>query len=393
MPTPTYSFPLGFLWGAATAAHQIEGNNVNADWWEREHRPGGDVSEPSGDADDSYNRYAQDISLLADSGLNTYRFSVEWARVEPEEGFFSRAQILHYRGMIEACLEAGVTPMVTLNHMTLPRWLAHRGGWRDPASTDLFGRYVEHLLPILDGVTWVCTINEPNMVALTQGGQEGTDMAAASLPTPDPVISRSLVKAHRRAREVLSRRPGLRSGWTIACQDFQALPGCEREMEKYRYPREEFFSQAAKGDDFIGVQAYLRTFIGTDGPRPVPAGAERTLTGWEYYPAALGEAVRYTWQAAGYTPIVVTENGIATADDSRRIDYTFEALSSLYRAMIDGVAVEGYIHWSLLDNYEWGSYKPTFGLVSVDHETFERRPKPSLEWLGRVAKTGLLRRD
>lgn len=393
MPTPTYSFPREFLWGAATAAHQIEGNNVNADWWEREHRPGGDVSEPSGDADDSYNRYAQDISLLADSGLNTYRFSVEWARVEPEEGFFSQAQILHYRGMIEACLEAGVTPMVTLNHMTLPRWLAHRGGWRDPASTDLFGRYVEHLLPILDGVTWVCTINEPNMVALTQGGKEGSDMAAASLPTPDPVISRSLVKAHRRAREVLSRRPGLRSGWTIACQDFQALPGCEREMEKYRYPREEFFSQAAKGDDFIGVQAYLRTFIGTDGPRPVPAGAERTLTGWEYYPAALGEAVRYTWQAAGYTPIVVTENGIATADDSRRIDYTFEALSSLYRAMIDGVAVEGYIHWSLLDNYEWGSYKPTFGLVSVDHETFERRPKPSLEWLGRVAKTGLLRKE
>ncbi|MCT6918592.1 MAG: family 1 glycosylhydrolase, partial [Bifidobacteriales bacterium] len=184
MPKPTYIFPKDFLWGAATAAHQIEGNNVNADWWEREHRPDSDLSEPSGDADDSYNRYREDISLLADSGLNAYRFSVEWARVEPEEGFFSQAQLLHYRAMIDACLQAGVTPMVTLNHMTLPRWLARRGGWRDPASADLFGRYVEHLIPILEGVTWVCTINEPNMVALTQGGREGSDMAAASLPTP-----------------------------------------------------------------------------------------------------------------------------------------------------------------------------------------------------------------
>ena len=390
MPTPTYTFPQDFLWGAATAAHQIEGNNINADWWEREHRPDSDLSEPSGDADDSYNRYAEDISLLADSGLNTYRFSVEWARVEPEEGFFSQAQLLHYRAMIEACLQDGVTPMVTLNHMTLPRWLARRGGWRDPASTDLFGRYVEHLIPILEGVTWVCTINEPNMVALTQGGQEGNDMAAASLPTPDPVISESLVKAHRKARAVLSLLPGIKSGWTIACQDFQALPGCEQDMEEYRYPREDFFTQAARGDDFIGVQAYLRTFIGHDGPRPVPEDVEKTLTGWEYYPDALGESVRHTWRIAEHTPIVVTENGIATADDSRRVDYAFDALAGLHQAMDEGVRVEGYLHWSLLDNYEWGSYKPTFGLVSVDRETFERHPRPSLAWLGQVARSGIL---
>ena len=385
MTALSYTFPTDFIWGAATAAHQIEGNNVSSDWWAREHSPNTDLSEASNDACDSYNRFEEDIRLLAASGLRMYRFSIEWARIEPECGCFSKAQLLHYRRMIDTCRQYGVEPMVTLYHMTLPLWFAEQGGWRRADAVERFRRYIEYVLPILHDVTWVCTLNEPNMVALTRGGTEGSDFIAASLPYPDPEISENLVAAHRSAREVLSSVPSIKSGWTIACQAFHAVPGCEAEMEAYQYPREDYFTEAAAGDDFIGVQAYLRTFIGKDGPVPTDPNAERTLTGWEYFPPALGIAVRHTWEVGGHTPIFVTENGIATANDARRIDYTYDALAGLHDAMADGIDVRGYLHWSLLDNYEWGSFRPTFGLIGWDKDTFERHPRPSLEWLGGIA--------
>lgn len=299
MSSLNYVFPENFIWGAATAGHQIEGNNTSSDWWAREHSPRTDVSEPSGDAANSYNRYREDVRLLADSGLTMYRFGIEWARIEPVEGCFSKAELLHYRAMIDACHEFGVEPMVTIYHFTMPLWFAAEGGWKRPDALDKFKRYVSYVLPILNDVTWICTINEPNMVALTQGGTEGTDFVAASLPAPDPVISKALVDAHHMSRAVIkSELPDAKVGWTIACQAFHAVPGCEKEMEEYQYPREDYFTEAGAGDDFIGVQAYLRTFIGKDGPVPVDDDVERTLTGWEYYPPALGIAVRHTWDVA-----------------------------------------------------------------------------------------------
>lgn len=247
---------------------------------------------------------------------------------------------------------------------------------------------MRYVMPVLHNVTWVCTINEPNMIALTRGGTEGADFVAASLPAPDPDISAVLVQAHKKAREILSANPNIKSGWTIACQAFHAMPGCEKEMEEYQCPREDYFTEASVGDDFIGIQAYLRTFIGKDGSVPIPDDVERTLTGWKYFPPALGIAIRHTWDVAKHTPIIVTENGLATADDNRRIDYTLDSIIGMHDAMTDGVDVRGYLHWSLLDNYEWGSFVPTFGLISWDKETFERHPKPSLNWLGSIAKTG-----
>ena len=271
-----YEFPPEFIWGASTAAHQIEGNNVASDWWAREHAERTDLSEPSGDAADSYHRYGEDIRMLADAGLGMYRFSIEWARIEPAEGCFSKAQLLHYRQMIDACHENGVEPMVTLNHMTLPLWLATKGGWLNADAVDYFARYVRYVMPILHDVTWVCTINEPNMVALTRGGTEGSDFVAASLPAPDPDISATLVKAHRKAREILSENPRIKSGWTIACQAFHAMPGCEREMEEYQYPREDYFTEAAAGD--LHRQGWPRTDPRGRGTHPhrlgvLPAGA------------------------------------------------------------------------------------------------------------------------
>lgn len=385
-------FPDEFLWGAATAAHQIEGNNVNSDWWAREHAPGTDLAEPSGDAADSYHRYPEDIALAASFGLNTYRFSVEWARIEPEQGHVSRAHLLHYRRMVDTCRERGLIPSVTLHHFTNPRWFARLGGWRNPQAPELFARYTETVLPVLgDDVEWVCTINEPNMLAMTRG-EEGTEMTASRLPAPDPVITEMLVAGHRRSREVLSQLPQVRSGWSVATQAYHpATPDAEEATKAYGYPREDLFLDAAAGDDWLGVQAYLRTFIDPDGnPLPVRDDVEKTLIGWEYFPPALGIGVRNAWERSGGVPIVVTENGIATQDDARRIDYTHDALVGLHEAMADGVDVRGYLHWSLLDNYEWGTYAPTFGLIGWDRETFARTPKPSASWLGAIARSGEL---
>ncbi|RKR73562.1 glycoside hydrolase family 1 protein [Frondihabitans australicus] len=387
-------FPDGFLWGAATAAHQIEGNNVNSNWWAMEHDPGTTIVEPSGDAADSYHRFRDDMRLLADLGLNSYRFSVEWARIEPERGFVSRAEIDHYRRMVDTALEFGLEPVVTLMHFTVPRWFDRDGFWRAPDAADLFARYAEIALPIVSsGVRYVCTINEPNIAAMLAGGEDSANLVAYGLPNPDLGVADALLASHRRSREVLSSVPGLQSGWTVATQAFRATgePGSAETLRSYGYPRDDWYLESARGDDFVGVQAYTRTFIGASGPLPVAEGVETTLTGWEYYPPAAEDGIRSAWELSGHVPVMVTENGIATADDSRRIDYTRDALAGVHRAIDDGVTVLGYQHWSALDNYEWASgYAPTFGLIAWDRETFERMPKPSAAWYGEVARANAL---
>lgn len=385
------SFPNGFLWGAATAAHQIEGNNINSNWWVMEHAENSNMVEPSGDAMDSYHRYPEDMKLLAEAGLNSYRFSIEWARIEPERGFFSRAELDHYRRMVDTARDLGLDPTVTLMHFTVPRWMFDDGFWRADDAADLFARYTEAVLPILDDVTYVCTINEPNIAAMLAGGEDASNLVAFGLPNPDLGVADTLLESHHRSREVLSQLPQVKSGWTVATQAFHSTgePGADEKLHEYGYPRDDWYLEQSAGDDFVGVQAYTRTFIGPEGPLPVSDDVETTLTGWEFFPDALQMGVRSAWEKSGHTPVIVTENGIATADDTRRIAYTEGALAGLHAAMEDGVEVLGYQHWSALDNYEWASgFRPTFGLIAVDRETFVRTPKPSLAWLGDVAKRG-----
>ncbi|MFI0446956.1 glycoside hydrolase family 1 protein [Actinomadura sp. 6N118] len=387
--------PDGFLWGASTAAHQIEGNNLNSDWWQMEHSDG-PIAEPSGDAADSYHRWREDMDLLAGLGFTDYRFSIEWARIEPAPGAFSRAEIAHYRRMVEGAVERGLRPMITLHHFTVPRWFAERGGWTVDGAVDLFERYVRATAPIIGtDVRHVCTLNEPNMVAVAGAVRElGAEAPpTAGLPLPDKATTDALIEAHRRARAaVRTISADIQVGWSVANQVYQALPGAEAMAAAYRWPREDVFLEAARDDDWIGVQSYTRTRIAPDGPLPPPDDAERTLTGWEYYPQALGHALRHTAQVVGDVPLIVTENGIATDDDSRRIDYTTGALQQLAAAIEDGLDVRGYLHWSALDNYEWGSYRPTFGLISVVPDTFERIPKPSAVWLGGLSRSRMLPR-
>ncbi|MGX1934733.1 glycoside hydrolase family 1 protein [Microbacterium resistens] len=385
------AFPDGFLWGAATAAHQVEGNNIASNWWVMEHAPGTTMVEPSGDAADHFHRYPEDMRLLAEAGLNSYRFSVEWARIEPERGFVSRAMIDHYRRMIDTAREHGLDPTVTLMHFTVPRWFQEDGFWRAADAVDLFARYTETVLPILDGVEYVCTINEPNIAAMLAGGEDAANLVAHGLPKPDLGVADTLLSAHRRASEILHTAPGIRAGWTIATQAFHSTgePGADEMLREYGHPRDFWYLEQSAGDDFVGVQAYTRTFIGPEGPVPVSADVETTLTGWEFFPDALELGVRSAWELSGGVPVLVTENGIATGDDDRRIAYTRGALEGLHRAISDGIDVRGYQHWSALDNYEWASgYRPTFGLIAFDHETFARTPKPSLTWLGDVARRG-----
>ncbi|XVU28658.1 family 1 glycosylhydrolase [Actinoplanes sp. CA-054009] len=391
------TFPAGFLWGAATAPHQIEGNNVNSDFWQAEAAMPG--MERSGDACDSYHRYAEDMRLLAESGCNAYRFGIEWARVEPAPGLFSRAELAHYRRMIDTAVGLGLTPVVTLHHFTNPRWFAEEGGWMGERAVERFLAYAETATTILDGVPWVCTMNEPNMLAimtmmarLAASGQQWQsptvdDGARPVLPSPDPAIGRRLVDAHHAVRDLIRERTGAKVGWTIANQALVARPGGEERLREVRYAREDLYLEGAKGDDFVGVQSYSSMWVGPEGIEPHPVHPDNTLVGTAYRPDSLGLAVRHTWEITGGTPILVTENGIATGDDERRIAYTSAALDGLAAAVAGGVDVRGYLHWSLLDNYEWGHWAPTFGLIAVDRETFARTPKPSLAWLGEVARS------
>ena len=385
-----------FLWGASTAAHQVEGNNVNSDWWAQEQSVA--HLERSGDAVDSYHRYREDMRLLADAGLNAYRFSVEWARIEPVEGCFSRAELAHYRRMIDTAVEFGLTPVVTLHHFTGPLWFAADDGWLGDHAIERFSRYIDAVSPVLDGVGWVCTMNEPNILALmAMWNPLGNGPAPAAetqrprvLPDPDPEIGQRLVEAHHAAGAILRERTGARIGWTVATGALTATPGNEAKLCEIQYAREDLYLEAARGDDFIGVQSYSSNSVDANGIVPPPPSPDNTLTGMAYRPDALGIAVRHAWEVTGHTPVLVTENGIATGDDRRRIAYTGEALRHLFAAIDEGVDVRGYLHWSALDNFEWGRWEPTFGLIAVDRETFARTPKPSLAWLGAVARTGSL---
>lgn len=389
-----------FLWGASTSPHQIEGNNLNSDWWAKEHTfP--QLFQPSGDALDGYHRYPEDMQLLADAGLNAYRFGIEWARIEPVEGHISRAELAHYRRMIDTALDAGLTPVVTLQHFTVPAWFQQAGGWLAPEAIDRFRSFVQASTEILTDVPYIVTINEPNVLALMSlmdsaisGGTFDLQAAAANRSeglarvVPDPAVGDRLLEAHAAAREILHASVSGKVGWSVAGQAFQSTPGNEERFVEVKYAWEDKFLEAAREDDFIGVQAYTSQLVDATGIVPHPEDAGNTLTGWAYRPDAIGIALRNAAEVTRGVPALITENGIATTDDQRRIAYTSDALAHVAQAMTDGIDVRGYLHWSALDNYEWGDWEATFGLIAVDRTTFQRHPKPSLGWLGNVARQG-----
>ena len=407
-------FPAKFLWGAATAAHQVEGNNLNSDNWLLERVPNTMYKEPSGDACDHYHLYEQDINQLADLGFNAYRFSIEWARIEPEKGFFSRAELEHYRRMLEACHRRGLTPLVTYSHFTLPRWFAYQGAWENPESDDLFARYCEKSTAHLgDLIAYAATFNEPDIPYLFHwinlpNAPAGTDLAAIMaaqkaalrqyLNAPqfngfligDAEKTReNMIAAHAKGKAAIkSAKSSLPVGLTLAMEDDQSAAPDSRFAEKQADVYVPWL-QLARQDDFIGVQTYTRSRI-TSKALPPPENAELTQMGYEFYPESLEHTVRLASKQAG-VPVIVTENGVATEDDTRRVEYIQRALAGLRRCIDDGVDVRGYIHWSLLDNFEWiFGFGPKFGLIAVDRQTQKRTVKPSAIMLGKIAKANSL---
>lgn len=384
-------FPPGFEWGVATSAHQIEGGNWNSDWWRFEHTEGSGCAEPSGDACDSYNRFAEDAALVADLGFTHYRFSIEWSRIEPERGEFSRAALDHYRRCCETLKSLGIEPVVTFHHFTSPRWLADEGGWESPTVAARFARYCEKSARSLDGLmSRACTINEPNIVSFC-GWQLGV------FPPGRPrdrdarhKVNANFVQAHRLAVEAIrSAAPGVPVGLTLSMTDYQAVEGGEDRLQHVRRRMEDEFLDAVEGDDFFGVQAYTRQRIGPEGALKLADGVPVTQMGYEFWPEALGEVLRRAWTyTGGSVPLLVTENGIGTTNDTERIEYVSRALGCVRDALADGLDVRGYTYWSLLDNFEWlFGYEPRFGLVGVDRDTFARTPKPSAFWLGNIARS------
>jgi beta-glucosidase len=401
-------FPKGFLWGAATAGHQVEGNNVASDVWLAENVKPTMFAEPSGDAVNSFALWPTDLDLVKALGLNTYRFSLEWARIEPEPGLFSIAMLDHYQAMVDGCRARGLTPVVTFNHFTVPRWFAAQGGWTNPQSPELFARFCDRAARHLaGGIAYATTLNEPNTAPIMKevfppqflGAVRAMNAAAGKASgstnfknamVPDVAdlepLQTNLIAAHKAGRAAIKAvRGDLPVGVSLAISDDQA----EGENSLRDAKRALFYGawmEAAKGDDFLGVQNYARARWGDKGNLGAPAGAKLNGMGQEIYAPSLAGAVRYAHQATG-APILITEHGLTTQDDALRAAFIPAALADLQKVVAEGVPVKGYVHWSLLDNFEWiFGYKQHYGLCSVDRTTFKRTPKPSAAVLGAIAR-------
>ena len=430
----TMKFPEHFMIGAATAAHQVEGNNIHSDLWAMEHMKHTSFVEPSLDAVDHYNRYEEDILLMEKAGLNAYRFSIEWARIEPEEGVFDEKEVAHYRSVIACCKAHGLEPVVTLHHFSSPKWLMAKGGWEADTTPEDFARYVRYIVKELGNeLHYICTINEANMglqvakiaerykrqmMAQMQAAQtgsasdgadgtvqvginlqkmlEGQKAAAAEnmeifgVEKPENFTSMRtkegdalVIKAHELARkEIKALYPDIKVGLTLSLHDIQPQKGGETTAAAEW--EEEFlhYLPAIKNDDFLGVQNYTRSLIGPDGQLPNPEGAELTQMNYEFYPEGLEHVIRKVAEAF-HGELIVTENGIATSDDTRRVAFIDTALNGIASCVGDGLPVNGYFYWSLMDNFEWQKgYSMTFGLIAVDRTTQTRYPKESLSFLG-----------
>jgi len=391
-------FPPDFLWGAATSAHQVEGGNVNNDWWDFEHDAASAARESSGDGVDHYHRYAEDFALLKSLGHNAHRLSLEWSRIEPAPGEYSRAAIAHYRSVLTALAGTGLTGFVTLHHFTLPRWFAARGGWLAPHAAGTFARYCARVCAELgDLMPFVCTINEPQMVAL-HGYLEGYHPPGITNGVLWKRVGRVLLDAHKAAvRAVKQHTP--RSAVGLAVQLPLLTPAREDETCQAfcRVLRTEIVDLYLDGltgpdrGDWLGVQYYRKQWVDPASPTlfaDPPAGFCLTQMGWAVYPDGLRQVLHRA--AATGLPLYVTENGIATEDDSERIDYLRTHLAALAEALREGLDVRGYLHWSAFDNFEWSEgFAPKFGLIKINND-FSRVPKPSALALADMARTGSL---
>jgi beta-glucosidase len=406
----TRTFPSSFLWGVAHAGHQVEGDNVDSDTWFAEHVTPTVFQEPSGKACNSWELWREDIDLAVGMGLNAYRFSVEWARVEPLEGKFSEEALDHYEAIIDRCLEVGLAPVVTFNHFTSPHWFAMRGSWLDPEAPALFARYCDRLMERFgDRIAYAVTMNEPNLARLLTWldlppfvrDLERATLEAATAATGAPryrlsnvmlpeemdAMADGLTAGHRAGKAAIkARRADLPVGLSLAIVDDVVVGDDASVRDRKRAEVYERWLDLARDDDFVGVQNYERVRYDGNGAVPPPEGAPINQMGTAVEPLSLAGAVRYVHESTG-VPVLVTEHGMSTDDDALRAGFIEPSLAGLLDLMGEGVPVLGYLHWTLMDNFEWiFGYAHRLGLHSFDRESFVRTPKPSAGVYAAIAR-------
>jgi len=414
-----YEFPKNFLWGAATSAHQVEGGNHN-DWsewekknaerlaqdakntyarWQQEKFP--EMFDPanyiSGKAADHYNRYEEDFDIAKELGHNAHRFSIEWSRIEPEEGKFDEEAIEHYRKVIKALRARNMEPFVTLWHWSNPLWVRDLGDWSNKKTISHYARYVEKMVKSLDQVTFWIPVNEPN-IHTTFAYIKGTQ----------PPGKKGLIRAIRVFHNILK---GHKVAYNIIHKDNERAQVGVASSVMYVEPKNSFFINkiiaslanyiwnlypfkvTAKHSDFIGLNYYTRNLIGF-GSSKKDRGAEFGDLGWEIFPEGLYYLLKDL--SRFNLPAYITENGLPDIEDSKRARFIKKHAYYMHKAIEDGIDVRGYLHWSLLDNSEFVELRgfwPRFGLVEVDFKTQERKIRASAFEYAKICKTNTLEID
>jgi beta-glucosidase len=401
-------FPRHFIWGAATSSYQVEGENIRADWWQWEKSVG---IEKSGAACRHYQLYEQDFDLAKSLHHNAHRLSIEWSRIEPEEGKFSEEALEHYRQVIRALKSRNIEPFVTLHHFTNPEWFTRLGGWEKRKAVDYFLRYCGFLVPALakDVHYWI-TINEPT-IYISHAYLFGFWPPQKKSILKVKAVEGNFIQAHLKAYRLIHatyRRVGEKSPAVSISQHMQAYIPC-RENIVNRFAaslRHRWFNcgfidvfTRSKTLDFIGLNYYSRQLVEVKklGIRHLLMGAcedncypvKKNSLGWDIYPQGIYDVLVKLKKYK--LPIIVTENGICTLDDKERWDFIRVHLEHIHRAMEAGVDVRGYLYWSLMDNFEWDKgFTPRFGLIDIDYKTFQRTVRESARLFARACETGIV---
>ncbi len=408
-----FTFPKHFLWGAATAAHQVEGGNHNQ-WtvWELENakvraaqseyqiedydswsrvkdqakNPSNYVSEALAD---HYNRYEEDFDLLGKMHMNAYRFSVEWARIEPQEGAWSPAAIQHYKDYLHSLRGRGIEPMVTLFHFSLPVWFMEKGGFEKRANVKYFVRFAEKIISELGvNVKYIITINEPEVYAM-ESYYYGNWPPATRSKYKFWRVMNNMALAHRQAAKAIHGM-NRRYKVSIAKNSNFFYAGDNAWLSRasaavYQYFQDDYvIKKYIKHCDFLGVNYYQSQRI--YGYRIHNPTDKVSDVEWTLAPADI-QHVLERLNNKYHKPMIVTENGLADNRDINRQWWITQTLIGMQKAMAGGVPLEGYLHWSLIDNFEWAYGKwPRFGLAEISYETGERTLRPSAKWFGRILK-------
>ncbi len=411
--TPKLKFPKHFLWGVSTSAHQVEGGLHNQ-WtvWELENAKSLAAQAPyhyddlenwddikqaaktpanyvSGKAADHYELFEQDIALVRKLNMNAFRLSVEWSRIQPQSETWNAEAVEHYKAVLATCKKYGIEPIVTLFHFTLPVWFAEQGGFERASNIRYFVEFATKLLAELGpNVKYVITINEPD-VYVNQSYIEGRWPPQMTNSRVAAATRRNLARAHNQVADAL-HAANRRYKVSIAKNYSYIYPGDDAwlsvkasQLKQYQ-DNDAFLRKVVKRCDFIGINYYFSDRV--YGYRVHNPDQRLSDVGWDMQPQYLARALEQLYETYN-KPILITENGVADMTDKHRQWWLAQTIVAMHEAMGKGVELLGYLHWSLLDNFEWDKgFWPRFGLFAVDYRTFGRKPRPSALWLAKLLK-------